>query len=83
LSLWRWRHLAHGSTAASVFKVERARLFLSLNDGPRLKFDPFANISREEIAAIYAHGALPPHPLKAAGYFVRWLHARHKSDLTG
>jgi phosphoadenosine phosphosulfate reductase len=37
-------------------------------DGVRLKFNPFANISREEIAAIYAHGTLPPHPLSAAGY---------------
>ena len=37
-------------------------------DGPRLKFNPFANISREEIAAIYARGTLPPHPLSAAGY---------------
>jgi phosphoadenosine phosphosulfate reductase len=38
-------------------------------DGLRLKFNPFANISREEIAAIYAHWNLPPHPLSAAGYW--------------
>lgn len=37
-------------------------------DGSRLKFNPFANISREEIAAIYARGSLPPHPLRAAGF---------------
>jgi phosphoadenosine phosphosulfate reductase len=37
-------------------------------DGVRLKFNPFANISREEIAAIYADAKLPPHPLAASGY---------------
>jgi phosphoadenosine phosphosulfate reductase len=37
-------------------------------DGSRLKFNPFANISREKIAAIYARGSLPPHPLQAAGF---------------
>ena len=37
-------------------------------DGPRLKFNPFANISREEIAALYANGTLPAHPLQATGY---------------
>ena len=38
-------------------------------DGARLKFNPFANVSREEIAAIYALAKLPPHPLAAQGYF--------------
>ncbi len=37
-------------------------------DGMRLKFNPFANISREDIAAIYAAANLPPHPLAASGY---------------
>jgi phosphoadenosine phosphosulfate reductase len=37
-------------------------------DGTRLKFNPFANISREEIGAIYAQANLPPHPLVASGY---------------
>jgi phosphoadenosine phosphosulfate reductase len=37
-------------------------------DGERLKFNPFANISREDIAAIYAQAKLPPHPLVASGY---------------
>jgi phosphoadenosine phosphosulfate reductase len=37
-------------------------------DGDRLKFNPFAHVSREEIEAIY-HGAnLPPHPLVASGF---------------
>jgi phosphoadenosine phosphosulfate reductase len=38
------------------------------DDGTRLKFNPFANVSRKEIAAIYAAAALPPHPLVARGY---------------
>jgi phosphoadenosine phosphosulfate reductase len=37
-------------------------------DGVRLKFNPFANVSREHIAAIYADAKLPPHPLAASGY---------------
>ncbi len=37
-------------------------------DGMRLKFNPFANISPEQIAAIYADAKLPPHPLAASGY---------------
>jgi phosphoadenosine phosphosulfate reductase len=37
-------------------------------DGVRLKFNPFANVSREDIAAIYAAAKLPPHPLAAFGY---------------
>jgi phosphoadenosine phosphosulfate reductase len=38
------------------------------DDGIRLKFNPFANTSREEIEAIYALAKLPPHPLVAMGY---------------
>ena len=38
------------------------------DDGVRLKFNPFANVSREEIEAIYTLGKLPPHPLVASGY---------------
>jgi phosphoadenosine phosphosulfate reductase len=37
-------------------------------DGARLKFNPFANVSREEIEAIYKLGNLPPHPLQASGF---------------
>ena len=37
-------------------------------DGARLKFNPFANVSREEIEAIYATAKLPPHPLVASGF---------------
>jgi phosphoadenosine phosphosulfate reductase len=37
-------------------------------DGVRLKFNPFANVSREEIEAIYRLGNLPAHPLVASGF---------------
>jgi phosphoadenosine phosphosulfate reductase len=37
-------------------------------DGERLKFNPFANVSRQDIAAIYASAKLPPHPLVASGF---------------
>jgi phosphoadenosine phosphosulfate reductase len=37
-------------------------------DAGRLKFNPFANVSREEIAGIYATAKLPPHPLAASGF---------------
>ena len=37
-------------------------------DGTRLKFNPFANVSREEIEAIYKSGNLPPHPLVASEF---------------
>jgi phosphoadenosine phosphosulfate reductase len=37
-------------------------------DGVRLKFNPFANVSREAIEAIFAEAKLPPHPLAASGY---------------
>jgi phosphoadenosine phosphosulfate reductase len=37
-------------------------------DGLRLKFNPFANVTPAEIAAIYAQAELPPHPLAASGF---------------
>jgi phosphoadenosine phosphosulfate reductase len=46
----------------------RAAIRVVEDDGARLKFNPFANASREEIEAIYARAKLPPHPLQASGY---------------
>jgi phosphoadenosine phosphosulfate reductase len=46
----------------------RAAIPLVEDDGNRLKFNPFANTSREEIEAIYAEANLPPHPLVASGF---------------
>jgi phosphoadenosine phosphosulfate reductase len=46
----------------------RAAIAVVEEDGERLKFNPFANVSREQIEAIYAEAKLPPHPLAASGY---------------
>jgi phosphoadenosine phosphosulfate reductase len=46
----------------------RAAIAVVEEDGVRLKFNPFANLSREHIAAIYADAKLPPHPLSVSGY---------------
>jgi len=37
-------------------------------DGARMKFNPFANITRVAIEAIYAKADLPPHPLVNSGF---------------
>ena len=47
---------------------QRAELAVVESDGTKLKFNPFANVDREEIEAIYALAKLPPHPLVASGY---------------
>jgi phosphoadenosine phosphosulfate reductase len=46
----------------------RAELAVVEDDGAKLKFNPFANVEREEIEAIYQLAKLPPHPLLASGY---------------
>jgi phosphoadenosine phosphosulfate reductase len=46
----------------------RADIPVVEDDGIRLKFNPFANVSREAIEAIYTLAKLPPHPLAASGY---------------
>ena len=37
-------------------------------DGERLKFNPLANVTAEELKALYADAKLPPHPLVASGF---------------
>ena len=46
----------------------RADIPVVEQDGVRLKFNPFANVSREQIEAIYSNAKLPPHPLTAKGF---------------
>jgi phosphoadenosine phosphosulfate reductase len=46
----------------------RAAIPVVETDGARLKFNPFANVSREEIEAIFKLAELPPHPLVASGF---------------
>lgn len=37
-------------------------------DGARLKFNPFANVSADDIKLIYSSANLPPHPLVASSF---------------
>jgi phosphoadenosine phosphosulfate reductase len=46
----------------------RAEIPVVEEDGVRLKFNPFANVSRKDIEAIFKAAKLPPHPLAASGY---------------
>ncbi len=46
----------------------RATISVVEDDGARLKFNPFANVSREQIEAIFEAANLPPHPLASKGY---------------
>jgi phosphoadenosine phosphosulfate reductase len=46
----------------------RADIPVVEEDGVRLKFNPFANVSRAQIEAVYTLAKLPPHPLAASGY---------------
>lgn len=47
---------------------ERSAIPVVEIDGNRLKFNPLANVSREELEAIFTLSHLPPHPLVASGY---------------
>jgi phosphoadenosine phosphosulfate reductase len=47
---------------------DRAAMPVVEQDGERLKFNPFANVSRAEIAAIFDRARLPRHPLVASGF---------------
>jgi phosphoadenosine phosphosulfate reductase len=46
----------------------RAEMSVVEQEGGRLKFNPFANVSQQEIEAIYQLSKLPPHPLVASGF---------------
>lgn len=46
----------------------RAEIPVVEEDGARLKFNPFADVAREDIEAIYARAKLPQHPLQASGF---------------
>jgi phosphoadenosine phosphosulfate reductase len=46
----------------------RADIPVVEQDGIRLKFNPFANVSREQVEAIFKESNLPPHPLTASGF---------------
>lgn len=46
----------------------RASLPIVEAEGERLKFNPLANVSAEELKALYSKLNLPPHPLVASGF---------------
>ena len=47
---------------------ERAALPVVEADGPRLKFNPLARLSRPELNAVFAASKLPRHPLESMGF---------------
>ena len=64
-----------GGTRADIPVVEQ--------DGVRLKFNPFANASREEIEAIYKLAKPAAASAGRLGLHVGRLHALHQPDLAG
>jgi phosphoadenosine phosphosulfate reductase len=47
---------------------DRASMAVVEADGARLKFNPLANATADELRALYASAKLPPHPLLASGF---------------
>ena len=47
---------------------DRASIPVVEADGARLKFNPLANVTQDELKALYATMNLPPHPLVASGF---------------
>ncbi len=47
---------------------DRAAIPVVEADGERLKFNPLANITPQDLQALYAASHLPPHPLAASGF---------------
>jgi phosphoadenosine phosphosulfate reductase len=46
----------------------RAAMSVVEADGVRVKFNPFANVTPDDIQAIFAQAKLPPHPLVSSGF---------------
>jgi phosphoadenosine phosphosulfate reductase len=47
---------------------DRAKMAVVEADGARLKFNPLANATADDLKALYASANLPPHPLLASGF---------------
>jgi len=63
---------------------ERAVLPVVEEDGPRLKFNPLARLSRPELNAVFATAKLPRHPLESLGFTsVGCVPCTHKPALGG
>jgi phosphoadenosine phosphosulfate reductase len=48
--------------------ADRANIAVVEADGARLKFNPLANATVDDLKALYASAKLPPHPLQASGF---------------
>jgi phosphoadenosine phosphosulfate reductase len=48
--------------------ADRANIAVVEADGARLKFNPLANATIDDLKALYASAKLPPHPLLAQGF---------------
>lgn len=48
--------------------ADRADIPVVEADGARLKFNPLANVTADDIKALYAAAKLPPHPLLVSGF---------------
>lgn len=47
---------------------DRANIAVVEADGARLKFNPLANVTADDIKTLYAVANIPPHPLLASGF---------------
>jgi phosphoadenosine phosphosulfate reductase len=47
---------------------DRANIAVVEADGARLKFNPLANVTADDIKTLYAAANIPPHPLLASGF---------------
>ncbi|MBY0382895.1 MAG: phosphoadenylyl-sulfate reductase [Xanthobacteraceae bacterium] len=47
---------------------DRANISVVEADGRRLKFNPLANVTQEELESVFTSAKLPPHPLVASGF---------------
>ena len=61
----------------------RAEIPVVEDDGAKLKFNPFANVSREEIEAIYKLGKIAAASAGRLGLPVGRMHAVHEPDRAG
>ena len=59
---------------------DRAAIAVVEADGARLKFNPLANATADDLKALYASAKLPPHPLAGVRVHVDRLHAVHDAN---
>src|SRR5271169_6637912 len=63
---------------------DRAALPIVEDDGPRLKFNPLARLSRPELNAVFTTAKLPRHPLESLGFTsIGCVPCTHKPSVDG